>query len=51
MGLLTECIEEPHENIRVVGKSPLHGLEEHWKGRHILRDFRAEKGMLPCVGV
>ena len=24
--------------------------EHHWKGRHILRDCVAEKGMLPCVG-
>ena len=21
----------------------------HWKGRHSLRDYVAEKGMLPCV--
>ena len=51
MGLLTWCREEPHENIRVAGKSPLHGLEEHWKGRHSLRDYGVEKGMIPCVGV
>ena len=34
----------------MVGKSPLHDPEEHWKGRHILRNCVAEKEMLPCVG-
>ena len=24
--------------------------EQHWNGRHSLRDGVAEKGMLPCVG-
>ena len=24
--------------------------EEHWKGRYGLRDYVAEKGILPCVG-
>ena len=24
--------------------------EWHWEGRHILRDYVAEKGMFPCVG-
>ena len=24
--------------------------EQHWNGRHSLRDYVAEKGMLPCVG-
>ena len=25
-------------------------IEWNWEGRHILRDYVAEKGMLPCVG-
>ena len=24
--------------------------EQHWNGRHSLRDCGAKKGMLPCVG-
>ena len=51
MGLLTYCREEPHEKIRVAGKSPLRGPKENWKGRHSPRDFGVEKGILPCVGV